>query len=789
MPLLNTSESPVRVLSIPERHGYIEAILDPRRIASVPYAKSPEDEPANPWGPPAALDAAWIRENRRSIDAVHVHFSFEQFSLAHIQEFIESVHETGLPLIFTAHDLENPQLPLEEQEGCLSLLSAFITAADVVITLTSTAAEEIERRWGVKAVVIEHPPQFDWTLAPKNPSPAAAAGRERRLGVLLKDARPSLDLELIAEFARAAEESAGWTVEVIHHGTVRAGREEAVARLMEVLEACPSSEALERGRMSDEELREWIAGLDALLLPYGHGTHSGLLELANDLGTRVIVPSVGHFASQRPQVNAVVEKAESGTFESGTFKPGAAAAALERIASVPPLVPSSARALKEALTSVRREHRQLYLRAVQTAAGLRGEGTSLRIAVLAPYRHPLGQPHPGGLESHVWNLVVELRRRGHAVTLAAPEGSDFLEDSPEALRYPRYIWPEHLPVSDSMFPEEVLAQELAAMRQTMSWLAEHAGEFDVIHNHTLHPEPLRWAGRLGTPLVTTFHTPPLPEMLEAMRGLSPVASRSLRCVAVSGHTARAWRRQGVDVDVIRNGVDTTAWTFGAGGPRLCWFGRIVPEKGPHIALRVAELLEMPLVLAGPIGSTDYASAQILPRVTDLSGASEGFRGTDDDEPGAVYLGALTQQELARLVGSSACTVITPLWDEPFGLVAAESLAVGTPVVALRRGGLGQIFDGLDAVTLVDPARGPGENADPEHSDPAGDPPCPERDEETAQRIAAALRTVMPRYLDPEARPLARWSARHAAVKKFSFQRTVDRLEAAYQKDTDTKGAA
>jgi glycosyltransferase involved in cell wall biosynthesis len=44
------------------------------------------------------------------------------------------------------------------------------------------------------------------------------------------------------------------------------------------------------------------------------------------------------------------------------------------------------------------------------------------------------------------------------------------------------------------------------------------------------------------------------------------------------------------------------------------------------------------------------------------------------------------------LGEAAVTLMPVRWDEPFGLVAVESLATGTPVVAFRRGGLTEILD-------------------------------------------------------------------------------------------------
>lgn len=297
----------------------------------------------------------------------------------------------------------------------------------------------------------------------------------------------------------------------------------------------------------------------------------------------------------------------------------------------------------------------------------------LSIGLIASARHPIREPFAGGLESQTHALATAMRKRGHTVRVFASAESD------PALGF-EPVCPPGLGLNlsdasreDESMPAESFLEEHHAYLSLMMRLRD--ASLDVIHNNSLHYMPIAMAEVLPCPLLTTLHTPPTPWIESAAKS---VAGRpNLHWVAVSHVTAEHWDPI-LAAGVIHNGVDTRRWRPATGdeqAERVAWTGRIVPEKGPHHALRAAKRAGLPCVIAGPVGDETYFRELVQPELDDQR----------------TFAGHLDRASLRDLVAGSAVAAVTPCWEEPFGLVIAEALACGTPVAAWDRGAVGELL--------------------------------------------------------------------------------------------------
>ncbi len=287
----------------------------------------------------------------------------------------------------------------------------------------------------------------------------------------------------------------------------------------------------------------------------------------------------------------------------------------------------------------------------------------LRVALTVDPEIPVPPIHYGGIERIVDMLARGLAARGHDVTVFA---------HPASRTAGRLVpWPGRA----SRARADTVRNAAALARHVL------AGRCDLVHSFS----------RIAymAPILPF----PVPKLMSYQREINPRAAAlghrlsrgSLRFSAISRHMMRLvagvgrWR-------LVSNGVPLAAYDFrpdpGREAP-LVFLGRVEEIKGPHLAIEAAKRAGLPLVIAGNVPSEHRAwfEVNIAPHI---------------DGRGVVYAGPVDDARKNALLGRARALLMPVLWEEPFGIVMAEAMACGTPVIGFARGAVPEVVE--DGVT-------------------------------------------------------------------------------------------
>src|SRR6266550_4389532 len=308
----------------------------------------------------------------------------------------------------------------------------------------------------------------------------------------------------------------------------------------------------------------------------------------------------------------------------------------------------------------------------------------MRIAIVAPLVTRIREPQLGGSQAIVADLATGLQERGHAVHVYAASGSKIpgvtvIDTGVDAASLAALLYRhDRSATTDGRAADVAFATVYASVRQV---------SYDVVHNHAFDPPAIRLASTLSSPVVHTLHLPPDQPMADAI-AQARRSDNPPTIAAVSASQAQAWRALG-GVDVILSDgvpVERIAWSAG-GGDGVVFAGRFSPEKGAEDAIVIAREARVHIDLYGEPYDPAYARSRVM---------------SHQGEAGVAIHGGLTRTSLWRVMAQARAVLCPAKWEEPFGMVAAEAQAAGTPVIAYRRGALPDVIRDRETGFLVTP---------------------------------------------------------------------------------------
>lgn len=343
----------------------------------------------------------------------------------------------------------------------------------------------------------------------------------------------------------------------------------------------------------------------------------------------------------------------------------------------------------------------------------------MRIAQVSAHTSPLaplGGRETGGMNVYVLELSRELARLGLEIDIFTRRDADLprVEQIAENLRLVRVAAGPAMPID-----KESIADHLPEFARDMRRFAHEDGRgYDLIHSHYWQSG---WAGghlarELGVPHTVMFHT--LGEVKnrarfgeqeprKRIRHERQIARRAAAIVTASDHERQLLQRYygadprrmhtipcGVDLELFRPQDRAAARRrlgLPAASPVLLWVGRLEKLKGVDILISaVAQLDERDFTLL-IVGGDERAAglkAELLAQAA-AAGVAANVR----------FEGAVAHDDLP-VYYSAADVCVVPSYYESFGLVAVESMACGTPVVASRVGGLvSTVTDGVSGYLI------------------------------------------------------------------------------------------
>lgn len=341
----------------------------------------------------------------------------------------------------------------------------------------------------------------------------------------------------------------------------------------------------------------------------------------------------------------------------------------------------------------------------------------------------------------IFELVNGLVKKGHQITLIGTADSQI----PGVTT---------IPIIDKSFVElpsfeNPFYAETSFLVKLAKKIEEIGNNFDIIHNHT-YPEFLNLlvADKIKTPIVTTIHAQATPELDDVLSLFNQTYF-----ISISQAHKKLFKKTNI-YKVVYNGIDTNIYSFQEKkDDYLLWLGRLakakntdgsfMDPKGVKWAIKLAEETGSRLLMSGNVEDMNFFNSDVKPHLNNKI----QWLGSLSSEL------VLTKSEVASLMQKAKAFLMTINWYEPFGLVMAEAMSCGTPVIGFDRGAVSELIVDGKTGFVVPPEAG-------------------------IDGLKEALNKI--NFIKPQ-------DCRNQVVKNFSTEKMVDNYEKTYKEIISLQG--
>lgn len=302
----------------------------------------------------------------------------------------------------------------------------------------------------------------------------------------------------------------------------------------------------------------------------------------------------------------------------------------------------------------------------------------MKILIVSTLKRKVTADETASRSQIIFKLASGLAKKGHEISLLGTK--DSVISGVTTIPVIEKGWVDLPAVENPFF------QEIATMVRLARKMVEIQDEYDIIHNH-LYPEffPPIIENELKTPLVTTVHVQATDYIDETLS-----LFKKTKFISISNAHRSLFKKAPI-YKVIHNGIDTNLFAFQKKkDDYLLWIGRLskaknsdgtfMDPKGVRWAIKLAQETNSKLIMTGNVEDMKFFEQEVKPNLSDKI----QWHGPVSEKQ------LLKPKEIAQLMQKARAFLMTVNWFEPFGLVMAEVMSCGTPVIGFDKGAVAEL---------------------------------------------------------------------------------------------------